>query len=468
MNIGQRLLLGLRIISGGKVAYELLPQWLKGQPSYPDMHFQGNVVHGYRKNELIFACVSYKANAASSAYLRVYRKSDGKILPLHPLSTLIAQPNPFMTQFDFHSSTLALLDLAGRAYWEKVRNRAGLVGGLWPLRSDWVYPIQAGGAFISAYEYRVPGLQPVTLDPHDVLDFKVWDPLDQYRGLAPVTVAGRVGDVDNAITDFLKLFFEHGGVPSGLLTTKTKLVEGEAARIKARFGEQYGGFRKWVEPIVLDADAKYEKIGLDFKEMTFDALDKRNEKRICMVLHTPKILVGVEEGTYDNFKEARKQLWEDWLSAQFKRLRDEMQSDLAADFGDDVELRWDFSEVPALQEERNARWTRAMGGLAAGGITVNEYREEIGKMPVANGEVFVRSQLLMEIPAKTERAPKLLTDGHEHPGPDARTGKAEDRPEAPPDDDERRRHERKLERALRGSFEAQQSRVREALKTSGP
>ncbi len=211
---------------------------------------------------------------------------------------------------------------------------------------------------------------------------------------------------------------------------------------------------------MLDADAEYQKIGLDFKEMTFDALDKRNEKRICMVLHTPKILVGVEEGTYDNYKEARRQLWEDWLSSQFKRLRDEMQTDLAADFGDDIELKWDFSEVPALQEERDKRWSRAQAALTGAGITRNEFREEIGKQPVADGDVFLQSQLVVEIPAKTVRPPKMLGDGHDH------DVKAEgDRPEAPPDDEDRRRHEKRVGRALTGYFDGQKQRVAEALKS---
>jgi protein gp37 len=37
-----------------------------------------------------------------------------------------------------------------------------------------------------------------------------------------------------------------------------------------------------------------------------------------------------------------------------------------------------INRVPALQEERNKRWTRATAALQAGGITVHEFCAEVG------------------------------------------------------------------------------------------
>jgi HK97 family phage portal protein len=449
LNFFSRLPTALRFALSGKTAYELMPTWEQGKPAYPALRFPDNAA-AYRKNELIFACVSLKADSASQPSLRVYDQSDEEI-PDHPLRLLIQRPNPFLTEFDFFALTLIFLDLAGRSYWEKVRSRAGQVVQLWPLRPDWMAPIKQGGKFIAGYQYKVPGLsQPVALDANDVLDFKLHDPLDFYAGLAPASVASRVGAVDSHATDFLKLFFENGGMPLGLLTTKQKLVDTQVADIRRRWKERYGGFNKWLEPAVLDSDATYQRMGLDFKEMGFGDLDARSEARICMVLRVPPILVGAKVGldrsTFANYGEARRAFWEDTLAPQFKRIRNECQNDLASEFDGDVELRWDLSEVPAFQEDRTARWGRATTALQAGAITVNMFMDEIGEEDIGPaGEVFLRSFNQVEVPAKRVRPTSV----------DGKAGKA-----AAPDDDDRRRSERALDKALNGYFEAQLGRVR--------
>ena len=67
-----------------------------------------------------------------------------------------------------------------------------------------------------------------------------------------------------------------------------------------------------------------------------------------------------------------------------------------------------YPDVPALQEERNGRWTRATTALNAGGITVNEFCAEVGledKGPA--GEYYLRSMAIVEVPAKTGRKPDV-------------------------------------------------------------
>jgi hypothetical protein len=167
--------------------------------------------------------------------------------------------------------------------------------------------------------------------------------------------------------------------------------------------ERYGGFKNWVDPMVLDSDATYQRLGLNFQEMHFEVLDERDETRICMVLKVPPIIIGTTAGlrrsTYANYGEARKSFWEDGLIPQFKRIRDRAQGDLAAEFGADVDLQWDYSDVPALQEDRKARWDMAKQALAAGGITRNEYRLKLDypEDPI-RGDVYLVPTTVTEVP----------------------------------------------------------------------
>lgn len=295
MNIFDKLLLGFRLRK--ELRAMQLRGWEEGKPSYSSVKFEAMVRSGYRKNELIFACIAKTAKTASQVALRVYDKKTGKEIPDHPLRKLISAPNSEMAEYDFWSANVIYENLAGVAYWEKERSAAGRVVGLWPLRPDWISPVKSSTDFISHYVYEIPGTFMKTVIPkEDVLAFKKFDPLNLYRGWPPVAVAARVGDVDNSSTDFIKLFWERGGVPAGILTTVQHLQDAQVATIRRRWEKRYGGFKNWLSPAVLDADAKYQKTGLTFSEMGFEVLDERNEARICMVLDVPPILVGAAVG----------------------------------------------------------------------------------------------------------------------------------------------------------------------------
>jgi len=388
-----------------KALATLVETWKEGQPSYSEINFESMVRHGWRKNELIFSCINKAANTASQVELKVYSRRDGNELPEHPLKSLIQKPNPFMSEYDFWSAVIIYQKLAGRAIFEKVRSRAGQVVQLWPLRPDWVKPLASSQSMIGGYEYAPPGMSPQTLLPEDVLDFKLFDPINFYNGWPPVAVAARVGDVDNAVTDYVRLFFEKGGAPPGLLKTVQKLQDTQVADIRRRWRERYGGFEHWLEPAVLDSDAEYQRIGLSFAEMGFGELDARSEARICMVMDIPPILVGAKIGldraTYSNYGEARRAWWEDSLIPLYANFLDVIINQLATEFGDDISIEWDFSRVNALQEERNMRWTRATEALKAGAITVNEFCDEVGLPDKGKaGNVYLRGMAVVEVPIK--------------------------------------------------------------------
>ncbi len=397
MNIFQKI--GYWVI-GAKTVSTITSTWEAGKPQYPETKFENLVKFGWRKNELIFACIAKKAGTASQVRLKVYSKSTEEPVPNHPLQTMIRNPNPFMSEYDFWSSVFIYQDLAGRAAYEKERNRAGKTIHLWPLRPDWLHPIPSQTQFISGYEYEVPGVGSKVLPAEDVLDMRLFDPINQYNSWPPVAVAGRIGDVDNSATDFIKIFFEKGGIPPGVIKTTKRLRDTEVTEIRRKWGERYGGIQGWLEPAVLDQDASYEPTGSTFEQMGFEILDARNEARICAVLQVPPIIVGAKVGldrsTMANYKEARTSWWEDDLVPTYMNHMDSLEN-LAAEYPD-IYLGWDFSQVPALREERVTLWSRANEGLKMGGITVNEYRNELGYKPLGEtGDVFLRPMNLQTV-----------------------------------------------------------------------
>ena len=488
MNFLDRLKLAWAVTFNTKTAALLLPTWQSGAPSYPEASFENMVRFGWRRNELIFACVSKTAATASFVSL-VVKGANDKPIDDHPLRQLIRRPNPFMDEFDLWYAVVCYQKLAGGAYFEKERDRAGRVIRLWPLRPDWVRPIRSQKEFIGGYEYVIPGRDPVTLAARDVLDFRLFDPLNQYRGYPPAAVAGRVGDVDNATTDYLKLFMEQGGMPPGLLTTKQKLLDQDVSDIRRRWGERYGGATHWLEPAVLDSDAQYQQVGMSFKDMGFEVLDARSEARICMVMNVPAIIVGAKIGldraTYSNYGEARLAWWEDTLIPQYRNFESVIANDLAPEFGAGLTVGFDLGDVPALKEGEDSKWGRANEGLSRGYLTVNEARQVVGLETIGEpGDRFLRPSGATEIGLDGEpvREPLNLVPAEEDEGPADEEEPDEDAPadeeeteeaayiaameakaKRAPDDAERRLFEKRLRQGLEEYFAGQLARIEEAV-----
>lgn len=391
------------VYKAGSTAYGMFPTWRNGQPTYPIANFYNNVNYGYRRNELIFACLALKSDSTSSADLDLL-DANGEELEDHPILDLLNNPGP--PQFSlptFLSLIILHRDLAGASYWQKVRARNGMVVQLWPLRPDWMYPIY-GAPGIRAYEYRIPGQAPATINTEDVLCFRNLDPIEIFSGLSPVAVAGRAVSVDNDSTDFIKSMLEQGGIPPAILTSKLKLNNEAVSDIRRRWKERYGGFRNWTEPAVLDSDASFQRTGMTVDELALPQMNERSESRICAVMRVPPILVGAQVGlersTFSNYEEARKAFWEDTLMPVYNNILTELNRGLVPEFGGDIKLVWDFDEVPALTENANDRSQRAVAELQSGGITVNMFLKQVGEDEIGEpGDVFLRQSSVQMIPA---------------------------------------------------------------------
>lgn len=368
----------------------------------PDIRLEPLVKSGWRRNELIYTCVSKKANTASQVSLMVVNRS-GHELPNHPLRELLKRPNPSMPESRFWMSVIIMMDFAGNVFFEKVKSKAGRTVQLWPMRPDWVRVMEASGQVVG-YSYQPPGLRQVLFRAEDVIPFNLYDPLNQYFGYPPVAVAARTGDLDNAATDYIRLIFEEGGVPPGILTTTQPINETIAARIRSMWMEQYGGYHNWKAPVVIGNDTRYQATGLGLQELGLDILDQRSEVRICAVLNVPAVLagsrVGLERATLANVREYQKSWWDNDLIPLYKFYADILRIHLVPEFGSDIDIQWNYDDVPALQEDKNQKRDQALKAFRFSAITRNQFNEEWGYPSLGpKGDVYLVSNTMLELAA---------------------------------------------------------------------
>jgi HK97 family phage portal protein len=371
----QRLQIAARVFQRGlpgrpwhnqskKVAASILawPSFRLGQPQWKIIDEQTYIDEGFNLNSLVYTAIMWKVRASIIAPLHAYGE-DGKLLkPTHPLSRLIARPSPHQSWLEFQSINTVFLNISGNSYiWlNRDRRGVGLPTEMRPLRPDRVFivpkPERDG---LLGYLYVPEGMairdgRPIF--PEDLIHIKLPNPGDPLEGLgygmSPLGPGAQSTDVDNMTTGFLKMFFERGALPPGVLSFDLPLTDEQATRIKERWSEVYGGYENWTEVGVLGKGGSYERVGLTFEEMGFEGLDRRTGSRILGPFGIPALLLGtawgLENSTLNNYETARQAAWEDTMIPELALFMADYNHYLCKDTG--TYLGLDLTKIPALRQ----------------------------------------------------------------------------------------------------------------------
>src|SRR5574341_665799 len=391
---------------GNLAAASFFPIYETLTPQYPYPTPYNLAIEGYRKNDLIYACINARAESLAEAELKWYDKTQEikEELEDYPGKELLKRPNPAMVEEEFWRVSSIYADIAGFCIWEIEFSNAQEPIGLWPMRPDWCSFMRGNQQPLRAVRYQPYGLPYVDVPIERTLVFQYFDPIyPMLKGLSPTAIAMRLAGVDNSATDFVKIFFDRGLVANGILKTDQTLNEHAAEFIKKEILAKHGGFGNWGE---------------------------RSESRICSVFHVPPIVaitkMGIEHGTYSNYEQQRKAFYEETTSKRWKWFASQVREQLDQHYGNlpkKYSVKFDTSDVVALQEEKNTVWTRVDSAAKTGIISRNQASEELGKDPVdydENGEpqhvylnVTVREQVHSATPEDIiggEEAPDATPD----------------------------------------------------------
>lgn len=350
-------------------------------PQWNMLDLESFVQYGFNLNAVIYAALSYKAEARSSAPLRAYTGDKAKPQPLaddHPLSQLLAQPNPYQTGVEFDKLNTVYYGLAGNAYIYTLRPRANaLPEALYTFRPDRVKILVSveNGMEVIGYLYVPPGKSDAAGLPllaEDVMHVKTPNPGDPLGGfgfgLSPLSPAAQSANVDNDVTRFLKVFFQHGAMFQNVVSYDAPMDQDEMVLVRERFEEVYGGVDNWGKVVVMSQGGKVARVNPTFEEMGFDSIDERNESRILMSIGVPALLIysrlGLVASTNDNVVNARRVFWEDRLLAELRLFEGKYQQYLSQNGAFPA---YDLTEVPALRRDIKLL-TEAAGQLIDRGV----------------------------------------------------------------------------------------------------
>lgn len=420
MKLSQRLKYAWSIVASKKGEYNkiantkqlpfTLPMWWNSQEIPPLIDYQAYVREGYKQNAVVHACIRTIAGAAPMAKMVVEREVNGQreVVRDHWLNLTFQNPNPHMSEFEFKELIHTYLNIAGECFLIKVRlgGKRGWSTGpgeFYVPRPDMMRPI-LGRRSIKGYVHTSTNGEKTPFEPGEVVHIKYPnpdDPLEGFgRGLSPLSAAARITDIDNRTTAIIDNFFKKGAMVAGLLKLKHRVTnEDEFEYIRRRLLQQYTSDEKNFYDMILDADAEYQRIGLNFDEMALPELRSLTESRICSIFKVPAILVGVQvgmkhEGGFTTaIPEARKALWQDKIVPDNMRIADAMTMGLASMLEENEFITFDYSNVEALQENRDSKFKRADMAWNSGWMTKNEARIEAGLPGADDGDSYKADSL---------------------------------------------------------------------------
>ena len=310
--------------------------------------------------------------------------------PTHPLQTLLDNPNPMMSMGELMRLQVTHLDLAGNAYWKKVRGgRNNEALELWPVMP---YPITVDVAVDGMVNYYKVGCNNERIDADDMCHFMYTNPDNLYFGQAPLQAAGKAVDVDNAAQAWQKISMQNRGVPDYMISFESDLTPDQHQQASALIKDKTGPASAR-EPLIT-SKAKVQQLSMSPVEMDFMETRRFSREEACSVYGVPSALIA-EMGNVNlaNAESARKLFWLDTVIPLMDELQDSLNRCLARDYGPNVRIIYDTTNVAALQVNFTERMTSATA-LWNMGVPFNEInsRLKLGFDDIDSGDTGYISQ----------------------------------------------------------------------------
>lgn len=206
-------------------------------------------LHAYGSVGTLFSIVSLTSEATASVDWHLYRtapsglEEDRTEVTSHLALQLWNKPNPFFTRQSFVESVQQHIDLVGEGYIVIERNAVfkSIPLGLWFVRPDRMMPVTSATEYLTGWIYTSPDGEEVPLELQNVIQIKLPNPNDPYRGMGPVQSV--LADIDSAkfSAEWNRNFFINGAQPGGFIKVAKQLSDTEFDEMMLRWRETHQG-----------------------------------------------------------------------------------------------------------------------------------------------------------------------------------------------------------------------------------
>jgi HK97 family phage portal protein len=153
-------------------------------------------------------------------------------------------------------------------------------------------PIPDRDKFISHYEYCGPNGERIRLERDEVIQLRMPNPLDPYRGLGPVQSILVDLDSSRYSAEWNRNFFANSAEPGGVIEVDKRLSDDEFDEMNTRWGEQHKGVSNAHRVAIIEHGAKWVDRKYTMRDMQFAELRGVSRDVIREAFGIPKFAVG--------------------------------------------------------------------------------------------------------------------------------------------------------------------------------
>ncbi|TDC47648.1 phage portal protein [Actinomadura sp. KC345] len=335
----------------------------------------------------LFSVVSRLANATSQSEWKLYRKAesgdhaDRVQVTRHLALNVWDKPNPFMTRQEFVETFEQHLELTGESEWLVSRDRrASFPLELWPVRPDRIAPVPHPEKFLSGWVYASPDGQQIPLELHEVIQLRMPNPLDPYRGMGPVQTLLADLDATRYSAEWNRAFFLNSAEPGGIIEVPEALDDREFNQLRTRWNEQHQGVANAHRVAILEhgkwVDRKFTQ-----RDMQFAELRGVSREIIREAFGVHKHMLGGSDDVNRANAEAASADFARWLIVpRLERIKQALNNDFLPMFGSAGEcVEFDYCDPTPPDREADDRERESKAQAARDLIEAGAYGPDVLK-----------------------------------------------------------------------------------------
>lgn len=288
----------------------------------------------------------------------------------HDLAPVFRNPNDLQSGRELWQVTAMWMALAGEAFWILTGPDMARLGpnetptNIWALSprlfEPWIRDNALVGWQFSGSTSRSHRLfNSISLEMHEVVQFKFPNPHDPLRGFSPLSPVANGISTDLAIEQHNRALLENNAEPGGIFMSEEAMDPDEEEKFRNDWNERHQGPRNRRRIEILTG-IKFVPTAFGPEDMQFQEQRRWNREEILAVMGVPKSVVAVTEGL--NFAIQRSQdfnFWDKRLLPMIRIFEDTVDQTVFFKETDNIVGAFDLSGVEALREGTSAKIEQA-------------------------------------------------------------------------------------------------------------
>ena len=310
----------------------------------------------------------------------------------HPVYNLLTRPNSFHDRFDIQKHILQSILSDGNCYIVLAHNESIVINEMWPIPPGKMLPAFDKKTGFPTRYLLDPFGKKVPFDLKDVLHIRIYDRNTPFLGVSPLKPGMEEVKANQYAVDFNGQVFQNGAYPGMLLMDKSGrafLNQEERDEFTKSWNARHKGVKRAGRTGVLPEGIEPWVAEMSMKDMMYGEGIKLNREQIYALLGIYPSIGGVMNfAKYATALMESRSYWENTLIPKIQLIQAAYNRQICDTHfpKDDIRVRFDLTNVAALQVNKLEQAKIEDINIKNGSRTINEIRSDHGREGVEWGD----------------------------------------------------------------------------------